>query len=502
MQDFTGLSTLPASQTECKIRAVQLVDECLAKIRPGLVTLVYGVLWGRITPLGVLRLEQELFQAVRELGRLLIEAAFNALEPQDGCDQVRRVRLDGSDYRMRTEKSRNANVVTRFGRITVWRRIYDDTERVERSIVPLEVMLGLHQGATVGLVKLVGQWLAEAGASQMVVVHRLRQECGVSIGIKRLRRLSQELARSLEPLRNACQAAAIVEALQIAAASKGPRRPVLAVGRDGITMREYQHSFYEVATAATISVFDRRGRRVTTVYLAQAPERGQAGMTQMLNDLLREIFILWQGPLPTLAYVADSGGNESSYFEDSLRRMIHPVTGKRMHWVRVVDYYHAAERIWTMAGCLFGIGTRESRAWALRMLKLLKKPGGAGRVLHSAGALASRYRMSQTNRKKFNAARNYIRRRTKMMKYADYKSAHIPLGSGITEAACKTIFTQRLKLSGMRWSREGAATILTLRTLLLSGVWEQVFDQFTKTLYSPLNGVPLVKHRPNLKIAA
>ncbi len=56
MQDFTGLSTRPASQTECKIRAVQLVDECLAKIRPSLVTLVYGLLWGRITPLGVFRL--------------------------------------------------------------------------------------------------------------------------------------------------------------------------------------------------------------------------------------------------------------------------------------------------------------------------------------------------------------------------------------------------------------------------------------------------------------
>jgi len=45
----------------------------------------------------------------------------------------------------------------------------------------------------------------------------------------------------------------------------------------------------------------------------------------------------------------------------------------------------------------------------------------------------------------------------------DYKRNHLPIGSDVTEAACKTVFTQRLKLSGMRWSHEGAGRILTLR---------------------------------------
>jgi len=35
-------------------------------------------------------------------------------------------------------------------------------------------------------------------------------------------------------------------------------------------------------------------------------------------------------------------------------------------------------------------------------------------------------------------------------------------GSGIVEAACKTLVAQRLKLSGMRWGR-GAQAILTAR---------------------------------------
>ncbi len=52
----------------------------------------------------------------------------------------------------------------------------------------------------------------------------------------------------------------------------------------------------------------------------------------------------------------------------------------------------------------------------------------------------------------------------------------VPLGSGVTEAGCKTIYTQRLKLSGMRWQKAGAQTILDLRVLALSGVWDQAFQ--------------------------
>jgi hypothetical protein len=69
------------------------------------------------------------------------------------------------------------------------------------------------------------------------------------------------------------------------------------------------------------------------------------------------------------------------------------------------------------------------------------------------------------------------------MRYSDFKSVHIPLGSGVTEAACKTVFTQRLKSSGMRWSHEGAKTILTLRTILLSKSWALTCDAALTNAY-------------------
>jgi len=57
----------------------------------------------------------------------------------------------------------------------------------------------------------------------------------------------------------------------------------------------------------------------------------------------------------------------------------------------------------------------------------------------------------------------------------------VPLGSGVTEAGCKTVYTQRLKLSGMRWEKAGAQAVLGLRVLQLSGVWDDAYARVLAT---------------------
>ena len=96
-------------------------------------------------------------------------------------------------------------------------------------------------------------------------------------------------------------------------------------------------------------------------------------------------------------------------------------------------------------------------------------------MLHSAAALLARgKKLSAARAEKFATAYEYIRTRTRYMKYAEYKRLGLPISSGVTEAACKTIVSQRLKLSGMKWNLDGSCqTVLTLRTIHMSGVWEQ-----------------------------
>jgi hypothetical protein len=468
--------------------AERIVDAVLAHVRQPLIDAVVVFFEKQISPLALMAFEITLLGLVRETGRQLLEGVLNACEPSQAAQLPKDVWFECGGYRRRNEKTANRHVASRFGDIVLHRYGYRGWQAGDGSVFPLEMLLGLNHSASPALVDWIGRHIATAGSNQAAVIELLRTDCGVTMGVKRLRQCVKQLGESMEEFRQEHQVDVLLEALKRAAGSSGPRKPVLSVGRDGITLREYKHGAFKVATAGTVSVYDRRGKRLITVYLAHPPEPGQATMDQMLTGLLTELFERYHGPLPRLAYVTDSGSNETGYFQEVLRRMVHPRTGKRLEWTRVADYYHASERIWTMAEVLFGKGTRDANAWARRMLKSLKKPNGASRVLHSAATHFHRRqrksrKLSKKKEETYWTAYRYIQSRTKIMRYSQYTSFHIPLGSGVTEAACKTVFTQRLKNSGMRWSHDGAKTILTLRTILLSRSWEATYSASLNNAY-------------------
>jgi hypothetical protein len=448
-----------------------------------LLKVVREFLLGEVSPQTTCDFERQVAEAVREVARELVEDCYNLLEADEPEALPHDVKRAATGYRRVNRKTRNAHVSTLFGNVELWRYGYRDWQREggEKTLFPREVQLGLVAGATPALAEVAAREMAEAGASQARVLERLKRHQGVAWGPERLRQVTREISEGMEPFRQEQQTLRILELLERARHSRGNRKPVLSVGRDGITLCEYRHRFWEVATAATVTVYDRRGQRLGTVYLAFAPQLGQQKMTDHLTALLRDVLQRWEGPLPQLAYVTDAGDHETAYYRKVLRTMRHPRTGERLPWRRIVDYYHASQRIWTMAEALFGRNTSASRGWARRMCRVLKQPHGPNRVLHSAAALQGRVTMTKSRQEEFRKAYNYLRSRTKFMQYAEYRDRHLPLGSGVTEAACKTIFTQRLKLSGMRWTKTGAQSILNLRVVLLSGVWDQVYQQFLQS---------------------
>ncbi len=345
------------------------------------------------------------------------------------------------------------------------------------------------EGASPALAGRVALLHGAAGATQRRTLQRLRQDHGVGWGVKKLRQVTAALAEAAAQQRHPAQVEKLLELLAQASVSRGKHKPVLSVGRDGITLglRYRGCTLSEVASTATVSVSDRRCRRLGTVYLAFTPEPGQPTMSRELTRLLRAVLERWQGPLPRLCYVTDAGDNETAYYTRVLKRFQHPRTGARLEWVRVVDYYHASQRVWTMAELLFGKG-RQATSWARKMLRWLLLPGGLNRVLHSAAALRTLYGLGKNKRAAFATAYRYLSRRMKYLKYHEYRQQGLPLGSGVTEAGCKTVYTQRLKLSGMRWQKAGAQAILNLRVLQLSDAWEDAYQRFLEERPQPRVG--------------
>jgi hypothetical protein len=429
-----------------------------------------------VTPVAALDFERDVQELMREVGRAIVELAYNRLEPDRPEELPHSLRHEGGDYRRLNAKTSNREVATLFGKITLHRHGYRYVQRdvAEPTIFPLERQLGLVGGATPALAGEAARSLAEAGATQEATLTRLTERHGVTWGVKKLRAVTAQVASSMEEHRRAQQARQVVAWLRQAHDSQGRGRPVLSAGRDGITLCTLPHGCHEVASTATLSVYDRRGQRVGSVYLAYAPELGQQTMTDELTALLTEVLRQWEGPLPRLVYVTDAGDHETQYYRRVLQKLRHPRTGKLLAWQWIVDFYHAAQRLSTLGEALFGAG-REASVWAARMRKLLQKPNGPFRVLHAAAAMKARRCLSARARKEFQRAYNYLRTRTGHMQYAEFRRLGLPIGSGVTEAACKTVFTQRLKLSGMRWSGPGAQTILNLRVILLSNVWPEVY---------------------------
>lgn len=430
-----------------------------------------------VTPQAAFDLEKQVQAQVRELARAGVEWACNHVEPSRAEFLPSHVEHEGDSYR-RLQRKTPQTVATTFGKIRLRRAGYRATNPGEPMIFPLAMHLGIVAGATPALAERAAYYQAEAGATQRRTLQRLKDQHGVNWGVPKLRQVTSRIAEAMSATRHEVQVDQLLQLLEQAWQGTGPHKPVLSVGRDGISIGvPIRHgTIFEVASAGTVTVLDRRGRRLGTVYLAYMPEPKQPTMSEQLTRLVQEVLQRWPRPLPRLCYVTDAGDNETTYYKTVLRRLRHPRTGQRLSWVRVLDYYHASTRLWTMADALFGSGPKAT-AWVRRMQKLLKKLNGIRRVLNSASVLRSRYALRGKARREFNKAYAYLRERTGFLHYDVYAKQGLPLGSGVTEAACKTIYTQRLKLSGMRWQKAGAQTILNLRVVLLSGVWSEAYQR-------------------------
>jgi hypothetical protein len=367
------------------------------------------------TPQATYPFETQLHAHVRELGRILLEWTCNHLEPHDRTDMPPQIEVRGTWYRRRS-KTAHRSVATLFGTITVWRMLYPETQGIEPAIFPLETRLGLEAGwATPALAERAAQ--AAAGSPQAAVLARLKDDHGVGWSAASLRKVLAAVAAGVAEPRHDAQVTQLLQWLEQADQSTGSRQPVLAVGRDGLMMPIRGQASYREGSTATVSVSDRRGRRLGTVYRARMPEPGQGALSKQLTAVITAVLRGWAGPRPRLAYITDGGYHQAEYYRRGLRRMRDPRhPARRLEWAWVIDDYHACEYVSTMAEALF-LESRQAQAWARKMCRWLKdKPRGIDRVLHSAAAVRRRRIIVGAARQKQDRdAYNYLRRRMRWL---------------------------------------------------------------------------------------
>ncbi len=455
-----------------------------------------------VTPQRFLELENELHAAAAQACRHVLEREANRLEADDKQVLPGKVRFRKETYRI--NKKTPARIATRFGTIIVRSFYYLNDEDGEPGLHPLWVRLGIGAGsATPALLERVARMSVDH--TQTEVRAWLVREHGLVWSNTRLRAALVGFRQALVPFRAELQKARLLTWLKQAERSRGRHRPVLAVGRDGI-MIPMRASGYQEASTATVSVYDRRRRRLGTIYLGQMPEEKQATLSRALTALLTATLTAWPGPVPRLAYITDKGSAPDDYYRRVLKKMRHPRDARPLTWEWVLDFYHVCSYIGKMADALFGPETPAAAQWFAKMRRWLRdRPQGASQVLRSAMQLVDRRTMTKAQQPEFWKAYRYLRRHRRWMDYRGYRQRGLPIGSGVTEAACKTVFTQRFKRSGMRWHHDTGQVILDLRVIHLSGIWDDTFaaDLAARELPEPAQqGSPQVAARASTRFAA
>ena len=139
--------------------------------------------------------------------------------------------------------------------------------------------------------------------------------------------------------------------------------------------------------------------------------------------------------------------------------------------VEILDWWHAVEKLWEAAAALFDEDDPTSRRWMEHQKSLLWH-SQLRQVICSIRQLCPR---GQPLPQKVRTAVGYIFNNRYRMRYKQFRQAGYPIGSGTVESACKLVMQERMKQAGMRWSRDGAHSMLALRTVLLSERWDEVW---------------------------
>ncbi len=229
-------------------------------------------------------------------------------------------------------------------------------------------------------------------------------------------------------------------------------------GRDEACWRE--------AACGTVSFHDGEGERLKTLYFARIPESDKPTLKAQLASEVAHI----RQARPDIAIVAVADGAPDNWtFLESLSP-------------EAVDFWHACEHLRTASDHAVDPRWFETCRHTLR-----HDPHGSAKVIRALRYLRDKAGSNRTARTAIERELAFFRKHRKRMRYRNLSDRGITIGSGVVEAANKTLVAQRMKRSGMRWRIAGAQAVLTVRALIKSGRFDRAWAGLMSDADTPAN---------------
>jgi hypothetical protein len=395
----------------------------------------------------MLHTEEAIQTALNEAGQLATHAALTYFDT-DGSP----IEIGGQIWRTKGQQPKYYQ--TPYGEVEVPRHV-DQRSGGGTTFCPLEREARIIITSTPRLAKQVASKFAYGPAR--AVQQDLADNHGRPVAISYIQRLAEAVGSVVQAKEEDWSYA--LPPLEAPVAT-------VAVGLDG-TCLLFGEGAWREAMVGTLAFYDAQGERQHTIYLGATPEYGKATFLERLEREIKRAKARY--PQATSVGIADGAETNWRFLE-------------RHTTVSILDFYHAAGYLGAVAAAAHPDDTAAQRQWLDERCHQLKHEAGAAEALYQEMVqLHDTPPLSPLLQQELAAAVTYFDNHQQQMDYAAYRQAHYPIGSGVTEAACKTLVKQRLCSSGMHWKEKGAAVVLSLRALVLTSTrWDQFWNKLNQ----------------------
>ena len=390
----------------------------------------------------MLKDEQALQQSLNEAGQVAMVPMLKQFDTNGEPIRVNGIKHTVKDYAPQTYE-------TPYGPVQVKRHTYQ-TSKGGRAYVPLEEDGRMVLNSTPRYGQIVSGKYARFGADS------IREDLLECNG----RDISRNYAKKLSDF-----VGSIAQCYETEWEYDLPEfdRPVHAItlGLDGTCMLMRKDGWRE-AMCGSIAFYDDQSERLHTIYCSATPEYGKEKFKAKFSREIGRV----KERFPDVLYIGLADGAKDNW------TFLKKYTGKLL-----LDFYHAREYISKAASAIFSRDQTNKKIWEDNFSHDLKhKQGTAGRLIKELQK--QRANLDKKNfierDEEIRQVITYYKNHKNKMSYARHIEDNLPIGSGVTEAACKVLIKQRMCISGSRWKQDGASCVLALRTLKQTkGRWQQ-----------------------------
>lgn len=445
-----------------------IIDKALSGLKSRVLEIAEVIAREGLSPKSLSSFEHKLHESLGEFGR---KAETAVLERADVKTDV--IEHGGARHYHKYDGPQEYQCL--FGKIEVRRSVYQANG--ELTICPLEVNAGIvHHHLTPPAAEFVAystSYMVPGEVERFCQKWQYLQPCETVI-----KQVAAEIGEMAETLQEQYEEDVHKQEGPAPQAAK-----ILSISRDGTCVNTREDGWRQAQVGAVThyaasTEVDEDGdpirKRLRTRYVGQMPEKASETFNPKFEQELEHALDgLDESVL--IACLADGARSNWTYFE------AHPRLKNTIH---INDFYHSADYLSSASEALFGQGTAEAKRWFEKYRRILKKEDqGIEKVIRSIRYFRQTQGVrSKERRKIITKCLRYLTRNRSRMNYAEYRRQGLPIGSGVVEAACKTVVGHRFKRAGMRWSINGGQCILNLRVVVLSQRWEAFWTTHLQTL--------------------